>query len=123
MLVVLSIFDSQAVRMTAEILAVALVPTVAFLTFRLLAAENALGSALGRALDAEAERDRFEAELAFSRERLAETRQAAGRAQAAVEREVRLKAALDDKRTFAGDRHARRDPSIDETGQGFERPL
>ena len=122
MLVVLSIFDSQAVRMTAEILAIALVPTVAFLTIRLLAAEDALGSALGRALDAEAERDQFEAELAFSRERLAEARQAAGRAQAAVEREVRLKTVLGE-RTFAGDRHEMREPSIDEPGQGFERPL
>ena len=93
MLALLSLFDSPIVRMLAEILAVALLPTVVFLVLRLLGAETRLAQARALAGDLSADRDRILAELALTRERLTETRQAAGRAQAeAADREVRLKA-------------------------------
>lgn len=93
MLALLSLFDSPVIRVLAEILAVALAPTVVFLVLRLLGAETRLAQAREQAADLSADRDRILAELALTRERLAETRQAAGRAQAeAAEREVRLKA-------------------------------
>ncbi|RRN62000.1 hypothetical protein [Caulobacter sp. 602-1] len=104
MLALLSLFDSPIVRLLAEILAVALLPTVAFLVLRLLGAETRLAQSRQIASDLAADRDRILAELALSRERLAETRQAAGRAQAeAAEREVRLKA-LADARYELGER-------------------
>lgn len=93
MLALLSLFDSPIIRFLAEILAIALLPTVVFLVLRLLGAEAKLAQVRHEAGDLSADRDRILAELALSRERLAETRQAAGRAQAeAAEREVRLKA-------------------------------
>lgn len=108
MLALLSLFDSPIIRLLAEILAVALLPTVAFLALRLLGAEARLVQARRMAVDLAADRDRVLAELALSRERLTETRQAAGRAQAeAAEREVRLKALanvhreLGERRTIA----------------------
>jgi hypothetical protein len=93
MLALLSLFNSPIIRMLAEILAVALLPTVIFLVLRLLGAEARLAQARQLAGDLSADRDRILAELALNRERLTETRQAAGRAQAeAADREVRLKA-------------------------------
>jgi hypothetical protein len=93
MLALLSLFDSPIVRMLAEILAVALLPTVVFLVLRLLGAETRLAQAREMAGDLSVDRERILAELALTRERLTETRQAAGRAQAeAADREVRLKA-------------------------------
>ncbi|WP_297509129.1 hypothetical protein [uncultured Caulobacter sp.] len=95
MLTVLSVFDNPFIRLLAEILAVALVPAFVFLTLRLLDAEARLGRARSQAAELTTDRDRILAELALSRERLAEARQAAGRAQAeAAEREIRLKALL-----------------------------
>ena len=95
MLTVLSVFDSPFVRLLAEILALALVPAAIFLVLRLLGAEARLGRVTAQAADLATDRDQILAELALTRERLAETRQAAGRAQAEVaEREVRLKALL-----------------------------
>ena len=92
MLALLSLFDSPVIRILAEILAVALAPTVVFLVLRLLGAETRLAQAREQAADLSADRDRILAELALTRERLAEIRQAAGRAQAdAAKREVRLK--------------------------------
>jgi len=93
MLALLSLFDSPIVRLLAEILAVALLPTVVFLVLRLLGAETRLAQTRELAGDLSVDRDRILAELALTRERLTETRQAAGRAQAeAADREVRLKA-------------------------------
>lgn len=95
MLAVLSLFDNPLIRVLAEVLAVALLPAVVFLTVRLLETEARLGRARSHAAEVAADRDRVLAELALSRERLAESRQAAGRAQAeAAEREIRLKALL-----------------------------
>lgn len=106
MLALLSLFDSPIVRLLAEILAVALAPTVVFLVLRLLGAETKLAQVRQQAGDLAADRDRILAELALSRERLAETRQAAGRAQAeAAERDVRLKALASDRRNI-GERRA-----------------
>ena len=93
MLALLSLFDSPIFRLLAEILAVALAPTVVFLVLRLLDAEVRLARSRQVAGDLAGDRDRILAELALTRERLAEARQAAGRAQAeAAERDVRLKA-------------------------------
>lgn len=89
----LSLFDNQALRVLAEILAVSLAPTVVFVVLRLLGAETRLALARAKIVDLSSDRDRALGELALSRERLAEARQAAGRAQAEIaEREVRLKA-------------------------------
>ncbi|PIB91204.1 hypothetical protein [Caulobacter sp. FWC2] len=102
MMALLSLFDSPIFRLLAEILAVALLPTVAFLVVRLLDAEVRLARSRQVAGDLSAERDRILAELALTRERLAEARQAAGRAQAeAAEREVRLKALANGQRELS----------------------
>jgi hypothetical protein len=101
MLALLSLFDSPIGRLLAEILAVALLPTAAFLVLRLLGAEARLAQSRQMAGDLSADRDRILAELALTRERLTDTRQAAGRAQAeAAEREVRLKALANVHRAF-----------------------
>ena len=101
MLALLSLFDSPIIRLLAEILAVALLPTSAFLVLRLLDAEVRLARSRRIADDLSADRDRILAELALGRERLAEARQAAGRAQAeAAEREVRFKALANVHREF-----------------------
>lgn len=105
MLALLSLFDSPIFRLLAEILAVALLPTVAFLIPRLLGAEVRLAQSRRIAADLSADRDRILAELALSRERLVEARRVAGRAQAeAAEREVRLKALVNVDREFGGRR-------------------
>ncbi len=102
MLALLSAFDNPIIRTLAEILAVALAPIAVFLTLRLLGAEARLAFVRSQAVELAADRDRALAELALSRERLAETRQTAGRAQAeAAEREVRLKALLSIDRALA----------------------
>ena len=94
--VLLSVFDNPFVRMLAEIMAVAFVPAFIFLVLCLLDAESRLARAKTSAGELAADRDQILAELALTRERLAETRQAAGRAQAeAAEREIRLKALLE----------------------------
>lgn len=107
MLALLSLFESPFTRLLAEILAVALLPAVVFLVLRLLSAEVRLVQSRRIAGDLSADRDRILAELALTRERLAEARQAAGRAQVeAARREVRVKAfdsvhgGLEERRTF-----------------------
>lgn len=90
-----TLIGNSAVIAVAEILAIALLPVILFLVGRLFAAEAKLAQARERVADALAEVDQVRAEIALGQERLAQTRQAAGRAQAeAAEREMRLMALL-----------------------------
>jgi len=97
----LSLFENPTARLLVEILAVAFLPMVAFLVLRVLGAEARLAQSQRIAADLSLDRDRILAELALVRERLAEVRQAAGRAQAeAAGREARLKMMHDIEREF-----------------------
>lgn len=86
-------------------LCILLLSAVALLAVRLSRTEARLAEARRRADEAIAERDGVLAELALNRERLAEARQAAGRAQAAAaEREVRPRASPVINRSFGESR-------------------
>lgn len=87
--------------LAATILSITLAAIIARLSLRLRVVEDRLDDAERQAIDTAAERDRIQAELAQSRERLAEARAAAGRAQAAAERELRMKSLAEEDRRFA----------------------
>lgn len=93
-----------AALLTATILSITLAMIVARLSARLRAVEIYLDEAERQAIDAAADRDRIQAELAQSRERLADARSAAGRAQVAAERELRMRSLLREDRRFSNER-------------------
>lgn len=110
MLTLGSLFEGVGVALIGGLFAAVLLPTTAVLAVGLLAARRRLAEARREVGDLSADRDRILAELALTRERLAETRQAAGRAQAeAADREARLRTLASlhreagERRTLGGD--------------------
>ncbi|HJV42578.1 hypothetical protein [Caulobacter sp.] len=105
MVVPLSLTDTPAVILAAQILSIGLPAVVAWLATRLLRLRARLARVRREMADLSADRDGILAELAQTRERLAESRQAAGRAQAAAaELEVRFKALPRIERQFGESR-------------------
>lgn len=86
-IVVQSLLDGGGVAVLAEILAIALLPVIAFLIGRLFVVEAQLARARERVVDALAEIDQVRNELRLARDRLDQTRQVAIRA-LAEERDV-----------------------------------
>lgn len=101
----LSVLDSPAVAAAALILSLGLAVSLLILAARTRRLAARLEEAWREASALAAERDGVVAELCLTRERLAQSRQAAGRAQAAAaELEVRFKPAVTIERHF-GERH------------------
>jgi len=97
--------DAPAVILAAQVLSIGLPAVVAWLATRLLHLRARLARARRDLADISADRDGLLAELAQTRERLAESRQAAGRAQAAAaELEVRFKPRPQIERQFGESR-------------------
>lgn len=92
---VLNILEGPSALVAAMILSTVLASLAVILTVALRDARKRLAEAERRADDIAIELEQVTAELALVRERLDQTRRAAGRAQAeAADREVRLKALL-----------------------------
>lgn len=92
---VLNILEGPSALVAAMILSTVLASLAVILTIALRDARKRLAEAERRADDIAVELEQVTAELALVRERLDQTRRAAGRAQAeAADREVRLKALL-----------------------------
>jgi len=100
-----SVLDSPTIAMAAMLLSLGLAFVLTVLAFRARRLAARLDEARREASALGAERDGLLAELCLTRERLAQSRRAAGRAQAAAaELEVRFKPAVTIERAFGESR-------------------